>query len=135
MSKNTQFIAGMLFQNIAYRLSQENLNELAATFTIEADIPKKFFCSNDWEVYDSSVYPYSPVTLSLRDRIIKKIASRVVKELSEEFKDYNISYQSIRHRLFNCVYFTFKFSKREPLQELTIREIEDKLGYKIKIVG
>ena len=134
MSKDLYFLAGMLFQIISYRVHKTDLEDMSASFTIEADIPERFFDFKRWEFFsDASTYTSK---IGLKSTTVKKLTDLVVSNLILEFKDYDIAYEHlIFGKLFSCAYFTFRFTKKLPVREVTMKDIEDKVGCKIKIVG
>lgn len=134
MSKDLYFLAGMLFQNISYRVHNTDLEDMSNSFTIEADIPERFFDFKHWEFF-SDVDTYTS-KIGLKSGAVKKLTDLVISNLTIEFKDYDITYEScIYGKLFSCAYFTFRFTKKLPIKEVTMKDIEDKFGCRIKIVG
>lgn len=134
MSKDLYFLAGMLFQNISYRIYKTDLEDMSDSFIIKADIPERFFDFKHWEVFsDDSIYNSK---IGLKSAAVKKLTDLVISNLSLEFKDYTITYEQLTYgKLFSSAYFTFRFTKKLPVKEVTIKDIEDKFGCKIKIVG
>lgn len=134
MSKDLYFLAGILFQNISYRVHNTDLEDMSNSFTIEADVPERFFDFKHWEFFnDVSTYTSK---IGLKSTTVKKLIDLVVSNLIAEFKDYDITYEHLIYgKLFSCAYFTFRFTKKLPVKEVTLKDIEAKFGCKIKIVG
>lgn len=134
MSKDLYFLAGMLFQNISYRIYKTDLEDMSDSFIIKADVPERFFDFKHWEVFsDGSIYNSK---IGLKSAAVKKLTDLVISNLSLEFKDYDITYEHLTYgKLFSSAYFTFRFTKKLPVKEVTMKDIEDKFGCKIKIVG
>ena len=132
--RTTDFIAGMIFQNIASHINKIDASGLADTFTIEADIPKRMFKTSHW-TYFSEDLSYTE-GLRLTNGCVNRMMNRVCKRLNNEFKDYTISFDRVWYgKLFPNVYFVIKFEKKKAVKEVTLKELENILGYKIKIIG
>lgn len=111
------FIIGYIVSNIEYRvndflkiLKDNNSND----FTIRVDLPYEWFKFN-----------------TKKDN---KIRVKTLTYLSNIFTDYKIGYDSqIISYPKEYIMFRYKFSKKEPIKEMTLSEIEEALGYKVKI--
>jgi len=138
MSKDLYFLAGMLFQNISYRVHKTDLETMSDSFTIKADIPERFFDFKHWDFF-SDVSTYTS-KIGLKSAAVKRLTDLVVSNLIIEFKDYDITYEHLTYglaygKLFSSAGFTFRFTKKLPVKEVTFKDIEAKFGCKIKIVG
>ena len=83
MSKDLYFLAGMLFQNISYRIHNTDLEDMSNSFTIEADIPERFFDFKHWEFFSDGSICNSKI--GLKSAAVKKLTDLVVSNLITEF--------------------------------------------------
>lgn len=108
------FIIGYIVSNIEYRVNDFLKDYDNNDFTIRVDLPYEWFKFN-----------------IKKDN---KIRVKTLTYLSNIFTDYEIGYDSeIILYPKEYIMFRYKFSKKEPIKEMTLSEIEEALGYKVKI--